>query len=296
MIDKLRAMAIFAKVAEVGSFRGAGKILNLSPSVVSHHISMLEKSLDVALIYRSTRKISLTSEGEVLLNSAQNMMSAAETGLNNISKNSDELSGVLKIGMPAILCNSSITDELAEFVLKHPKINLDIEFSDNRLDLISSGYDIAFRMGELKSSSLKTTRLKIEPRILIASPKYLDTKSVPQKPVDLQAWNLIGFSPRMSELSLRRNNKTRKLSWNDTQITVDNAQAVRQFALAGLGAAALPYFIVKDDIEANRLIHILPEWDLSSLSINAVWPANLFKNSLAMKALEFLQRADGIKH
>jgi len=143
MIDRLRQMAIFAKTIDHGSFRAAAKELRLSPSVVSHHISQLEESLGVALLYRSTRKLSLTSEGERLLVAARNMLQAVETELVDLSSSANTPSGELRLTMPSVLSQSHFTDRIAAFSKAYPRITLSLDFSDTRRALIDDGFDLA---------------------------------------------------------------------------------------------------------------------------------------------------------
>lgn len=147
MIDRLRQMAIFAKTIDHGSFRGAARALNLSPSVVSHHISQLEEHLGVALIYRSTRKLTLTKEGERLLVATRKMLEAVEGELFTISSQATAPSGDLRLTVPSVLSQSTITDRLAAFSCRYPRINLSLDYSDTRHALIDNGLDLAIRMG-----------------------------------------------------------------------------------------------------------------------------------------------------
>jgi len=159
MLDELRQIAIFAKTVDHGSFRAAAQALRLSPSVVSHHVGQLEKNLGTALLYRSTRKLSLTPDGERLLEAAHNMINAAETGLQLISQQSNEHSGVLRVTVPALFTQSFLTEQLAEFTLEYPKVHLTLDFSEFRRDLIADGFDLAIRAGDMKDSSLKSQLL-----------------------------------------------------------------------------------------------------------------------------------------
>src|SRR6185437_2160385 len=154
MIDELRALAIFAKVVEAGSFRSAANALKLSPSVVSHHVAQLEERLGVALLYRSTRQLSLTSEGEKLFNSAKTMLSAAEEGLNSLAFRATEPIGKLNLTVPAMLTKSLLVADIIAFAKTFPKVVLSINFSDIQQELIREGIDLAIRIGDLKDSTL----------------------------------------------------------------------------------------------------------------------------------------------
>lgn len=288
MFDQLRAMAIFAKVAEAGSFRGAARLVSLSPSVVSQQVSALEQRLGVALIYQSTRSFSLTSDGEQLLTSAQAMISAAEEGLSHFSSLSSEPVGVLRVTIPAILTATPIVDSLAAFADAYPGIALHLSFSDSRRDVIRDGFDLAIRMGWLKDSSLKAKKLGEASRRLVASPAYAAKYEKPESPADLEAWRFIRFEPRPDETELIHPKLGKATVIGETQISVDSSGVLRRLALAGAGLAELLAFDARLDLEAGRLVEILPTWRLPSPGVYAVWPPNAPRQSLARKLVRFL--------
>lgn len=240
MIDELRALAIFAKTIEYGSFRAAAKYLKLSPSVVSYHISELEHRLGATLLYRSTRQLSLTKEGENLYEAAKTMILAAEKGLMSITHRSKEPSGSIKITMPAFLTRSQLLKEVARFADVFPKVSLDAIFSDIPQNLIKEGIDLAIRIGELKDSSLKAKKLFDMKRTLVVAPSYLANRQPPQVPDDLMNWDWIGLRMRPNHKVLT-NKKGQGFQINfQPKITVDSLDAVCQFAIAGLGLATPP--------------------------------------------------------
>ncbi|MCG9554509.1 LysR family transcriptional regulator [Vibrio sp. Isolate31] len=153
MLNQLRQIVIFAKTVEHGSFRKAAKALHLSPSVVSHHIAKLEEQLGVALLYRSTRKISLTSDGETLLVSAHAMIEAAEDFLNVATKQSAQLMGELSVALPAVLQRTDFVNHIGAFAQLHPNVNIRLDFSDLQRDLVKDGIDVAIRMGSLEDAA-----------------------------------------------------------------------------------------------------------------------------------------------
>lgn len=289
MIDELRALAIFAKTVEVGSFRTAAKQLKLSPSVISHHISQLEERLGVTLLYRSTRHLSLTPEGENLFTAATAMVAAAESGLNAISQHSSEPSGQLTITAPAVLIRSSLVQDLAHFAQTFPKIALSISFSDVQQDLIREGIDLAIRIGDLKSSALKAKRLFEMQRKLVVAPSYFANRKRPNKPQDLINWDWIGLKMRPDQKTLvNRSGKRFQIDFQP-KIIADNVDAVCQLAIAGLGLATPPSFLVAEEIRQERLIEPLPSWGIESLGVYAVWPPNASKGSLTYRLIEFLE-------
>jgi len=289
MIDELRALAIFAKVVEAGSFRSAANALKLSPSVVSHHVAQLEERLGVALLYRSTRRLSLTHEGEKLFMSAEAMLSAAENGLNSLAYRATEPTGKLNLTVPAMLTRSPLINDIAEFAKTFPKIALSINFSDIQQDLIREGIDLAIRIGDLKDSALKSKRLFNMTRKVVVSPTLMNEYKSPRLPQELLEWDWIGLKMRPNTKTLvNQQGKTFLINF-EPRIIVDSMDAVCQLAIAGLGLATPPAFFVEEDIQRGRLVEPLPEWQAESLPVFAVWPPNTSKESLTFRFMAFLE-------
>lgn len=288
MIDDLRALAIFAKVIEAGSFRAAAHELKLSPSVVSHHVAQLEERLGTTLIYRSTRRLSLTHEGEQLFASAQAMLLAAENGLNSVAHQATEPSGKLNLTVPALLTRSQLLRDIAEFVKTFPKISLSISFSDVVQDVIHEGIDCAIRIGVLKDSTLKSKKLYDMQRQLVIAPATMGRYPPPQTPQDLVTWDWIGLKMRAHTRRLHhKSGKTQSIDFKP-RIIADSVDAMGQLALAGLGVATPPAFLVAEDLQQGRLVEPLPDWHPESVPVYAVWPPNVSPESLAYKLIAFL--------
>jgi DNA-binding transcriptional LysR family regulator len=290
MIDELRSLAIFAKVVEAGSFRSAANGLKLSPSVVSHHVAQLEERLGVALLYRSTRRLSLTYEGEKLFMSAEAMLSAAEKGLNSIAYQAREPAGNLNLTLPAMLTRSPLVADIAVFAKTFPKVALTIRFSDTQQDLIREGIDLAIRIGDLKDSALKSKRLFTMTRKLVVAPALISQHSSPQQPQDLLQWDWIGLKMRPNTKTLINQKGKTCLIHFEPRIIVDSMDAVCQLAIAGLGLATPPAFFVADALHQGHLVEPLPEWRAEPLPVYFVWPPNASKESLTFRLMAFLER------
>lgn len=289
MIDELRALAIFAKTVEAGSFRTGAKELKLSPSVVSHHISQLEERLGATLLYRSTRHLSLTQDGEQLFLAAKAMVEAAESGLNTIMHQSPEPSGKLVVTIPAALTRSALVKDLIDFAKTFPKIGLSISFTDLQEDLIRQGIDLAIRIGDLQNNTLKAKKLSEMKRTLIVAPSYLKGRKNPKKPQELMDLDWIGLKTRPDQRTLVNSaGKSFEINFKP-RIVVDSLDAVREFAIAGLGLATPPTFLVEEDIRQGLLVEPLPEWGIESLGVYAVWPPNASKESLTFRLIDFLE-------
>ena len=290
MIDRYRQLAIFAKAAESGSFRGAAQLLDLSPSVVSHHISKLENDLGVALFYRSTRKLSLTSDGETLLRSAQKMVASAEHGLDEISAGSLEPSGRLKLTAPAVMAHSSLIERIAAFSADHPRVDLEVSFSDVRRDIIADGIDLAIRMGWLKDSALIAKKVATEERVLLAAPSCLNGRPLPETPGDLRGWPVVNLGGIERQFEFTGPAGERKTLQAASRLVVDDAMALYRLVRAGAGLGTVPMFLAAEELAAGRVVHVLPDWQVSPLGIYAVWPSNTRRDSLTSRFVKYLER------
>lgn len=291
MIDELRALAVFAKTVECGSFRAAAQQLKLSPSVVSHHISRLEEKFGVALLYRSTRELSLTSEGRALFASARQMLDAAEEGFNQIARQSMEPVGSLRITISAAFVRDRLLAEIAAFSLAHPKIMLTINVSDFQQDLIRDGIDIAFRAGDMKDSALKSRKLFDIQRKLVVAPSVLARHRKPKTPADLQDWDWIGLTMRpMNKVLINARGNSHKIDYQP-RIVTDSIEAVCQLAIAGLGLATPPLSMAEPALANGLLVEPLPGWRADDISIYMVWPPNAARESLTARLIAYLDAA-----
>lgn len=281
MLDQLRQIAIFAKTIDHGSFRGAARELQLSPSVVSHHISQLEQHLGVALLHRSTRKLALTREGEHLLASTQEMLEAVEGVFSELSSSANSPTGELRLTTPSVLTHSQLTDTLAEFSMKYPGIKLSLEYSDVRQDMIDGGYDIAIRMGlDEKRSSVSRVLFQV-PRRLVASKAYLQGRSKVTKPGDVTDWDWIELSPVKHIKPIFRKSKLKPTSIKPTaHISANSALAAYRLARAGAGLTIVPEFLAEEDVKSGLMEIVLPDWKLEPIAVFAVWPPTAPKHGL----------------
>jgi len=253
----------------------------LSPSVVSHHITQLEEHLGVALIYRSTRKLALITEGEQLLRSTQTLFDRVEVALSELSNSANKPTGELQLTTPSILIKSQHTDMLAVFSMEHPGIKLSINYSDVRQDMITGGYDIAVRMGVKHKIAANTRPLfQVECR-LIASTNYLKNRPKVKTPNDISDWDWIELTPAQHIKPLFRKSKSKTVTIKPTShIPANDALAVYHLAKAGAGLAVVPAYLAEEGVNSGAVQYILPQWKLVPISVFAAWPSNAVKNGL----------------
>ena len=281
MLDQLRQVAFFAKTIDHGSFRGAANELGLSPSVVSHHVSQLEEHLGVALIYRTTRKLALTPEGEKLLATTSPMLNAVEVTLSDLSNSARRAAGELRLTTPSILIQSPLTDMLAAFSTSNPGIKLSLNYSDEREDIITGGYDLAIRMALKHHSSTTTRKLFEVQRRLVASTDYLKGCKKIVKPQDILDCTWIGLTPIRHIKPTFKKPRSKPVAIKPTaNIAANDAFAMYHLARAGAGLAIVPECLAEEGIASGDVQYVLPDWNLDPIEVYAEWPQNAPKNGL----------------
>lgn len=287
MIDDLKSIAIFAETIKRGSFRAAAKALNLSPSVVSYQITGLEERLGSALIYRSTRKLSMTAEGETLYKHALEMLDRAELGIRTVSGH-DTATGRLNITLPLSMSTDVLTCQLAYFARENPSIEIHYIFDDKRLDLVAEGIDIAFSLGSLPDSALNVKRLGTRGRTLVCSPCFYEQHETPKTPEDLKGWNWIKHDILPGNRTFQKDGKIIEVDLIGN-VAANSSLAMVQFASCGLGLCTAGDWLIDEYLEDGRLIHILQDWEVQPMPLYAVWHGNITECSNTRRLLNYLK-------
>lgn len=288
MINELRAVAIFVEVVRTGSFRGASRLLNLSPSAVSYNVAQLEKRVGNALIYRSTRKLSLTKEGEHLYDHASDVLLGISTCLEQITGNYSALNGRLIVSATSALLHSTLNKKIAQFCKENPNVDFEIHYSDERQDLIRDGIDVVLRAGDMPDSSLKSKLISRIERKLVCSKSYYKSHKSPQLPEALDSWQWINLTMMPTGRTLRKAGKSFTTAGTSSQISVNNIDAMLQFCSQGMGLATPPAFLVEKLVKRGSLIEVLSDWQVDSIPVYAVWPGNSVRNRNAHKFVELV--------
>ncbi|MFR0687891.1 LysR family transcriptional regulator [Enterobacterales bacterium AE_CKDN230030158-1A_HGKHYDSX7] len=282
MIEDIRYLIVFAKIAETGSISGGAEALDLTSATASLHLSKLEKNLGSALFYRNTRKLSLTQDGTSLLETAKSMLELYEKGFIEFKQRSISTRNNLRISIPALFINSDFIRHIAAFLQEYPEVNLSISCSDSRNDIIAESIDVAFRIGELPDSSLKARHLFVLPRRVVAARTFLAGYEPVRHPEDLKHMKWIGLTMRPNSRVFRNQQSAEEVEIKYTpHLKVDNVEASYQLARLGAGLAAPPDYLVKKAIRQGEIEAVLPDWVLPPLKVYAVWPPNISTSSIA---------------
>lgn len=299
MLPKLKSLAVFATVAETGSFSAAANILGISAPVVSQHISQLEKMLDTALIYRSTRSLTLTEAGQRLSVHAQKMLDAAETGLEELQNVMESPRGKLSIAVPSFLAAPKFSAIFASFLDKYPDVELEISYSIDRHNLNESGYDLAIQVGNVSDSNFMVRKLTEGHGCLFASPELVEWHGHVDTPQDMFdkgypficeiGWHDMVLHKTDGSGEVFRGRVESSRFWSD------NGEAKKQMALLGRGLTWLPEMYVEQELAAGKLVRVLPDWASELVGVFAVWPKNAGSRSLTRLFLNFMGEAISVK-
>src|SRR5450830_1575741 len=294
MID-LNDVAVFVHVVRAGSFAAAGRRLNIPSNTVSRRLQMLEEQLGVRLLHRSTRQLNLTAAGrEFFERCAPGIEDIVQAGANLIDI-SNEAVGMLRVAAPADFFDNFSMEWIAEFMQRYPKVQLEFLLSDNTVDLIAEGIDLAFRAGQLPDSSLVARKLTDSHRGLLASPAYLDKHGMPASLEALAQHDCLAAANTAQSALWRLEGPSGVESIRVVpRLCINTAQGLLRATRAGLGIALLPVMVAAEDLRRGSLVSILPQYQRDLSAMYAVYP-NRRQLSLAVSALiDFV--AEKVKH
>jgi DNA-binding transcriptional LysR family regulator len=266
-------LKLFVRIAATHNISMAGKELNLSPAVASSHINKLEDVLAVRLIHRTTRKVSLTEEGQAFLPHAEEVLASIETAKSAVGSGSISPQGTLRVTAPASFGRMHIIPALKGFLSEYPDLKVDLRLSDSIVDMVEGGFDIAIRDASLNDSTLIARKLTRDNRIVCVSPDYIVQYGEPQTPEDLlqhQCINLMGldnwlFDTPKGQASI----KTKSV------LRIDNGEAVRDACVSGLGITVSSTWCSYEHLKSGELVQILQGYPLvSPTNIWAVYPSS----------------------
>ncbi|EIZ2432761.1 LysR family transcriptional regulator [Cronobacter sakazakii] len=292
MFKQLQDMALFALVAETGSFTAAEQKAGLPKSSVSQRISQLEAHVGLRLLNRTTRKLSLTFAGEHYLVHCREMLDASERADLAIQRLRDNPSGRLRITSPAGIGATLLARMNAEFLAKYPDITLEVFISDDVRDLVMEGFDVALRTGKPQDSSLIGRKIGHCPRYLLASPAYLARHPALTHPSQLMDHRVI-VHRAWSEWLLQRDRELYRCHLNQMHQT-DNLLYARESALAGAGITLLPAFLLDDSLAEGALVNVLPEWTVTGNDLYLVYPGRKLNAPALVSYINFALEYEGV--
>lgn len=270
---QLHRVQTFLAVVDFGSYTRAAQYLGISKAMASLHIKALEQALASTLLIRTTRQVTLTETGQALYDEFKGIVANIDTAFDNVLHGRDRVSGKLRISSTAEYAEAFVLPILPLFTARYPEVRLSYHFNSSLNDLVAEKLDLVIRLGHLADSGFKGRQLADYAIVLVASPALLKDRQVTQ-PEELDAWPWIGNSnlggpPGWTFSHPRRGEVEVKVSPGHES---NSATAIRAMALAGLGLAVLPEWMVLDDLGNGRLVRVLPEYRLATQPVHVLFP------------------------
>lgn len=276
-MQDLNDLGFFVEVVEQNGFAAAARKLGMPRSRLSRRIGLLEDRLGVRLVHRSTRRFAVTEIGREYYRHCVAMMVEAEAAQDTIDRMRSEPQGVVRVSCPSSVIYFQLGDMIARFMEECPKVEVLLESTNRRVDVIREGFDLAIRVRfpPLEDSDLVVRKLADSPQRLVASPALVKEFSRPLLPADLSALPSLAWDPAKLEHDWQLHGPagaTATIRHRPRFVTEDMV-ALRLAALRGVGICQFPTFVVAQDIEAGRLIDLLPDWSPKAGFIHAVFPS-----------------------
>ncbi len=287
MMD-LETVRLFVRAAETLNISAAGRSLGLAPAVASARLAKLEKNLGSDLLRRSTRKVSLSTEGAEFLPYAKELLAQERAARAALGLENAEANGTLRFTAPSSFAQMYIAPVLPEFLDNYPNIKLDLHLSDSMVGLIEGSFDLALRNSAMADSSLKARKLADDRRILCAAPDYLERHGTPQTPSDLNGHALIAFQDQSIRNLKARDGTTGVFDPQSAgcRLVLNNGLSQKSATVAGAGISMNSMWSVHDEIRDGSLIRILPEFDVDDHSV--LWLVYPKSNVLTAKVRVFI--------
>jgi DNA-binding transcriptional LysR family regulator len=288
MNDYLSALKLFVRVARRGNFSAAGRDLNMPQPSVSRIISSLEQEVGALLLNRTTRAVSLTEAGTEFLERIEPILAALDEAEEFIRGNG-ELRGTLRIGLSSTFALRAVVPTMPAFLERHPRLRIEYVLDDMRQNFTTEGLDVSVRFGPLADSGAVARRLGATPRVIVAAPAYLKAHGMPQGPSELASHRII-VGPMTSghSWSLLKDGKAVSVRFEGAIIAAFNEVSTAS-AVAGMGIACLSHAGCLRELSSGELVRLLPEWDMGSIEINALFPAGRAAKPAAKLYIEYLR-------
>lgn len=289
-MDRLTELELFVHTAELGTLSKAAELLDISNASASRHLAALEQRLNVRLVERNTRRLSLTPVGHEFFTRCKNLLSELREAEASVTTSLAEPTGTLTITASISFAMLHISPLLPAFKKLYPQIRIKVLGANRYYDIMDTGIDLAIRTREFEpDSNITIRRLAETRRVLAASPDYLRQHGKPKSVADLCNHDMLLYSHANQPRTLSFSNGEKQESIKiDPVLETNDGQIVRAAAIAGAGILVQPKYIVHDDLIAGRLIPVLDEWDLPRLTINIAFQDRRYMPAKTRLFIDFL--------
>ena len=289
-MDLLDGMRIFAAVVETKSLTDAGRKLGVAPSTVSKALSALEERFGVTLFNRTTRKLRITEIGESFHGRCIEILENVEEAELEMSALRAHPKGPLKVTAPPVFAMKYLAPRLPEFLTRHPEIRLDLVLTSENIDLAAQGVDLAIRItGRLDPATTSALPLCISRRVFCAAPAYLARAGAPKHPSELAQHNCLIYAGLINNPWPYRDGEQLAEVYVGGNFVTNNLEISRQAAIAGLGCALMPTWLVAEDLRSGALVEILTDFKITPYQVFAAMPKKRYTPVKTYSFLEFLK-------
>ncbi|CNL49295.1 LysR family transcriptional regulator [Yersinia alsatica] len=292
-IDRIELMQTFIRIVEAGSLSGAAARLGTSQPTISRRLQTLERLLGLKLLQRTTHIMKLTDDGERCYSHAKELVASWNAMEDDLRAATDEPRGLLRVLVPHAFGQDQLIKPLKDYLYRYPKMSVEWTLNDRRPDFIAEGIDCAIQVGAVTDPSVVAILLAEVPRIVVAAPELLNNKPLPTHPEQLLDFHWIAlnsFYRNEVVLSHKTNGEIQRFSI-EPQLSTDSLYALRNAALAGLGAGIASTWVISDDLAQGRLVHLAPDWHGLPLPIYLVYPHASFYPARLRAFLDIMRQA-----
>ncbi len=269
------SLRIFVRVAELASFSAAADQLGLPRTTVSAAVREAESQLGTRLLHRTTRRVMLTQDGQVVLERAQDLLADVDELRSLFRAEAAGLRGRLRVDMPEAVANDLVLPALPAFLAQHPALEIQLSSVDRRVDLVREGFDCVLRVGRIGDASLIARPLGAYRMVNVASPAYLKGMGRPRTPADLARHRLVHYVPNLGDrpdgFDYLDDAGERHSVAMEGAVTVNSTAAYVSAALAGLGIVQVPEPGVRAHLQARRLVEVLPRHRAAPMPVSLVY-------------------------
>jgi len=293
-MGNLRRLTYFVSVVETGSFTAAAERLGITKAVVSQQVARLESEFKTSLLVRTTRKVQPTEAGQAFYQRCAMILREAEEAFDELAEGATEPSGTLRLTAPFDYVSGVVVPVIAAFRQRYPGCKVDAVLSDQTLNIMSGNIELAIRVGWLAETGLQARKIGTFRQLLVASSSMATQVARLNGPEDLAGMPFIANTALRDHLrwTFSLGDTERRVVNLQASIFLDATLAVREAVFQGAGLSVLPDFAIADDLATGRLIHVLPQWQLPSGGIHAVFPAARFRPAKVRAFVDLLAKTE----
>jgi DNA-binding transcriptional LysR family regulator len=288
-MDKLANMAMFVRVVDTGSFAAAAAEAGVSATMAGKHVRNIELRLGARLLHRTTRRQQLTDVGRLYYERCKQVLADIELAESSASELQATPRGVLRMTAPLTFGSRKLVPALTEYLEKHPEVSIELALDNRAYDLVNEGFELGLRIGGIGDDRLVARPLQPFRMLLAATPRYLARHGTPRTPEDLSAHNCISLSTWSPRDCWRLVGPTGDIEVAvKGSFTANNGEALRVAALADAGIVLQPEVLLGEDLQAGRLVHVLPDWGSRPMPMHLLYAQDRRPTAKLRSVIEFL--------